>query len=74
MKVIEKIQRGGLIGTLYLERLGYTYKIKARVGNKMLVVGRSYVYLLHKEDARERLSSEMDAISGQLTLFNIKDY
>ena len=74
MKLIEKITQGDLTGSLYLEKLGYTYKIKARVAGKMLVVGRSYVYILHKDVARQQMLDEMEIISGQVALFNLKDY
>lgn len=74
MKLIGTHRQGELIGSLYLEKLGYTYKIKARVGERMQVVARSYVYLLNKDQARQKMLDDMQSISKQLTLFNITAY
>ena len=74
MKLIEKITQGDLTGSLYLEKLCYTYKIKARVASKTLIAGRSYVYILNKDVARQQMLDEMEMISGQVAMFNLKDY
>lgn len=71
MKLIETHRQGGLKGSLYLEKLGYTYKIKAKVQGRTQVVARSYVYLLHKEQARQKMLDDMQALSGQPSLFDI---
>ena len=71
MKLLETHRQGELTGSLYLEKLGYTYKIKARVCGRVQVVARSYVYLLHKDQARQKMLDDMQALSGQRSLFDI---
>lgn len=73
MKLIETYRQGELTGSLYLEKLGYTYKIKARVGGRVQVVARSYVYLLHKDQARQKMLDDMQVLSGQPSLFDLID-
>lgn len=74
MKKIKEIERGGLTGSLYLEKLGYTYKIKGRINGKMTTLGRSYVYLSRKERALELMENEIDSILDITTLFNMNEY
>ena len=74
MKAIYKTERGGLIGSLYLEKLGYTYKIRGKINGKSMVLGRSIVYLARKERALELMENNIDMLLDSPQLFNINDY
>lgn len=74
MRVIYKTERGGLIGSLYSESLGYTYKIRGKIDGKSMILGRSFVYLAHKEKAIELMENNIDALLETSQLFNINDY
>lgn len=74
MQKIKTVTLGGLVGTLYLEKLGYTWKIKTRQSGRAVVLGSSCVYLASKETATEQLKNTMEALNTQKTLFNINEY
>lgn len=74
MQKIKTVTLGGLVGTLYLEKLGYTWKIKTRQNGRVVVVGSSCVYLLSKETATEQLKNTMEALNTQKALFDINEY
>lgn len=65
---IEKI--GDVAASLYLEKYGYTYKIRTRIGRRVPVVARSYMYLADKQDAIERMQADLFNITQQLKLFD----
>ena len=71
VKTIKTVRVGDTTAILYLERYGYTYKIKARVkGYKTKqTVARSYVWHAKKEDAEARMLSDLEQITGQQRLF-----
>ena len=72
MKALEVEKLGDVEASLYLEKLGYTYKIKARLkGSKRLeTVGRSFVWFSDKNTARARMHTELITITKQLDLFD----
>ena len=72
MKLLEKEKIGDVEASLYLDKIGYTYKIKARLkGNKRLeTVGRSFVWFSDKNTARGRMHGELITITKQLELFD----
>ena len=72
MKLLEKEKIGDVEASLYLEKIGYTYKIKARLkGSKRLAtVARSFVWFTSKEMAKERMHGELLTITKQLDLFD----
>lgn len=74
MKKILNIRQGVLNGTLYLESLGYTYKIRGRINGKIYTLARSYTYILDKNVALNNMKMEMEVLSEQEPLFNLKDY
>lgn len=72
MKVLEVEKIGDVQASLYLDKIGYTYKIKARLkGSKRLeTVGRSFVWFSDKNTAKERMHTELLTITKQLNLFD----
>ena len=74
MKLIYKIKRGGLIGSVYEEKIGYTYKIKGKINNKYAEVARSYCYFNNKELAIEHMELDFDNLINITPLFNINDF
>lgn len=71
MRLVEKKEIGGVSASLYLERIGYTYKIRAYIkGHKTKqVVARSYIYYARKEDAKDDMTKDLYNITKQLELF-----
>ena len=80
MKLVNKIERGGLIGSLYLEKYGYTFKITGRIKSiyapkgRNEVVARSYCYLKDKKQAEEQMENRMAELIEITPLFNINEY
>lgn len=72
MKLIETHEIGDVTASLYLESLGYTYKIRAYIhGHKAKqVVARSCVYFAKKETAREQMLNDLEQVTMQASLFN----
>jgi len=70
MKLIKKEKIGDVTASLYLEKYGYTYKIRTRINGRVQIVARSYVWLADKEDATERMEVALFNITNQLSLFN----
>lgn len=70
MKLIKTEKIGDVTASLYLEKYGYTYKIRARIGGRVRVVARSYVWLADKQDATERMQADLYNITQQLKLFD----
>lgn len=50
-KAIETERIGDVTASLYLEKYGYTYKIRARINGRVQVVARSYAWIIDKQDA-----------------------
>lgn len=75
MNIIYQEKIGDVEASLYLEKLGYTYKIKTRLkGSKRLeTVGRSFVWFTDKNTAKAKMHTDLLTITKQLELFNIKD-
>lgn len=69
MKLVRTEKIGDVTASLYLEKYGYTYKIRARIGGRVQVVARSYAWLADKQDAIERMQAELFNITNQLKLF-----
>ena len=69
MKLIKMERLGDVTASLYLEKYGYTYKIRARIGGRMQVVARSIVWLADKQDAIERMQADLFNVTRQLKLF-----
>lgn len=71
MRLVEKKEIGDVVASLYLERLGFTYKIRAHIkGHKSKqVVARSYIYYARKEDAKEDMLADLYNVTKQLELF-----
>lgn len=67
MKLILKMERGELKGSLYSEKYGFTYKVKF----KKEIVARSYCYFKNKDDALEHMDNDMTQLIGMLPLFDI---
>lgn len=67
MKLIKKIEMGGLSGSLYLEKYGYTYKIRGRLKttDRMGIIARSRCYYNKLEDASRYMHSDMEILTGQ---------
>lgn len=70
MKLIKTEKVGDVTASLYLEKYGYTYKIKARIGGRVQIVARSYVWLIDKQNALEKMKADLFNVTQQLTLFN----
>lgn len=69
MKLIKTERIGDVTASLYSEKYGYTYKIRARIGGRMVVVARSIVWLADKQDAIERMQADLFNVTQQLKLF-----
>lgn len=69
-KAIKTEKIGDVTASLYLERNGYTYKIRTRIGGRVQVVARSYAWLTDKQDAIERMRADLYHITQQLSLFD----
>ena len=69
MKLVKTERIGDVTASLYLEKYGYTYKIRARIGGRAQVVARSYAWLADKQDAIERMQADLFNITKQLKLF-----
>ena len=48
--------------SMYEEKYGYTYRIKARINGKMIEVARSFVYFGRREDCEERMRSDLEQV------------
>lgn len=70
MKLIKTEKVGDVTASLYLEKYGYTYKIKARIDERMQVVARSYVWLLDRKNAEEKMAIDLFNVTQQLSLFD----
>lgn len=72
MKSLETEKIGDVEASLYLDKLGYTYKIKARLkGSKRIeTAARSFVWFSDKNTARARMHTELLTITKQLNLFD----
>ena len=70
MKLLFKIEQGGLNGSLYSEKYGFIYKVKFQ--NQ--VVARSYCYFKDKEEATRRMESDMSQLLNMSPLFDINEY
>ena len=70
MKKIKTEKIGDVSASLYLESLGYTYKIRAKIkGSRSQIVARSYVYITDKAKAEEMMQAELYNVTQQLKLF-----
>lgn len=69
MKLIKTEKMGDVTASLYLEKYGYTYKIRARIDGRVRVVARSYVWLADKQDALGRMQADLMNVTQQLKLF-----
>lgn len=69
MKLIKKAQIGDAVGYVYLEKLGYTWRIKRKINNKTYVVSRSYSYIFNREVCEDRMNQELQNITNQPSLF-----
>ena len=70
MKLIKTEKIGDVAASLYLEKYGYTYKIRARIGGRSQVVARSYAWIIDKQDAISQMHEELFNITQQLTLID----
>ena len=69
MKLIKTERIGDVTASLYLEKYGYTYKIRARIDGRVQVVARSYAWLADKQDATTRMQADLFNVTQQLKLF-----
>ena len=69
MQIISKIKIGDVTGILYLERLGYSYRVTSFINGRREIVARSCVYFKDAGQAMQRLEADMFIITGQLKLF-----
>lgn len=70
MKKIKTEKIGEVTASLYLESLGYTYKIRAKInGSRSCVVARSYAYITNIKTAEEMMKADLFNITQQLKLF-----
>ena len=69
MRLVKTEKVGDVTASLYLEKHGYTYKIRARVGGRVQVVARSYAWLTDKQDAIKQMQADLSNVTGQLKLF-----
>lgn len=69
MRLVKTEKIGDVTASLYLEKHGYTYKIRARIGGRVQVVARSYAWLIDKQDAIKRMQADLSNITRQLSLF-----
>ena len=70
MRKITCIKVGDVSASLYLDKIGYTYKITAKIGaGRPQVVAQSIVWLNSKEDAYNRMRADLYHITKQLELF-----
>lgn len=62
---------GDVTASLYLEKYGYTYKVRAYIrGYKTKqVVRRSYVWLADRKNAEARMLSDLEDFTQQQSLF-----
>jgi predicted transcriptional regulator len=67
MKLINKLEMGGMVGSLYQTSLrGRTYYVYKIRYNKT-IVGRSYVYINGLDRASDMMKNEMEMLTGQMT-------
>lgn len=70
MKKIKTEKIGDVTASLYLESLGYTYKIRAKIkGSSSRIVARSYAYITDRKKAEELMQADLFNITQQLKLF-----
>lgn len=73
MQIVAKVEKvQGWVGILALEKIGYSWRIKARVNGKVQTVAQSYYYTTDKGKAWRTLCDEYDNITGyKRDLFNL---
>ena len=69
MKLLETKTIGDVRASLYEEKYGYTFKIKARLKDgKLYEVGRSYAYYNDLGNARKKMLTDLYDITHQLDM------
>jgi hypothetical protein len=73
MQTVLRLERvTGWVGTLSLERLGYSWRIKTKVNGKTQTVAQSYYYTTDKQKALDALNYNYNVVTGfQRDLFNL---
>lgn len=72
MKTLKSEQIGDVKASLYLDKIGYTYKIKARLkgDERIKTIASSFVWFSDKNTAEQRMHDELITITKQLDLFD----
>lgn len=73
MRVVYKTERvQDWVGVLTLDKVGYNWRIKHRVGGKLQTVAQGYYYTTDKQKALDNLDNNYRILTGfSKDLFNI---